>query len=103
MSADVLPGPHLPTFSWDTMRDLFRPVLTIALLAAVESLICAIVAGGMIEDRHDSNQELLALGIANIASALFGGIAATGAIARTATNVKCGEDRRLPASFTPLA
>ena len=85
-----LPAPHLPVFSADKLRELFQPALTIALLAAIESLLCAVVADGMIDDRHDSNQELLAQGIANIASALFGGIAATGAIARTATNVKCG-------------
>ena len=64
--------------------------MTIALLAAIESLLCAVVADGMIDDRHDSNQELMAQGIANIVSPIFGGIAVTGAIARTATNVKCG-------------
>src|SRR5207247_9279464 len=57
---------------------------------AIESLLCCVVADGMIDDRHDSNQELMAQGLANIVSPLFGGIAATGAIARTATNVKCG-------------
>ena len=72
------------------MHHLFQPAVTIALLAAIESLLCAVVADGMIDDRHDSNQELMAQGIANIVSPLFGGIAATGAIARTATNVKCG-------------
>jgi SulP family sulfate permease len=60
------------------------------MLAAIESLLCAVVADGMIDDRHDSNQELMAQGLANIVSPLFGGIAATGAIARTATNVKSG-------------
>ena len=64
--------------------------MTIALLAAIESLLCAVVADGMVDDRHDSNQELMAQGLANIVSPLFGGIAATGAIARTATNVKSG-------------
>ena len=64
--------------------------MTIALLAAIESLLCAVVADGMIDDQHDSNQELMAQGIANIVSPIFGGIAATGAIARTATNVKSG-------------
>ncbi len=64
--------------------------MTIALLAAIESLLSAVVADGMIDDRHDSNQELMAQGIANIVCPLFGGIAATGAIARTATNVKNG-------------
>ncbi len=84
------PTPHLPTLSWENVRHLFPPALTIALLAAIESLLCAVVADGMIDDRHDSNQELMAQGIANILCPLFGGIAATGAIARTATNVKSG-------------
>ncbi len=65
--------------------------MTIALLAAIESLLCAVVADGMIDDRHNSNQELMAQGIANIVSPLFGGIAVTGAIESAhATNVKCG-------------
>jgi sulfate permease, SulP family len=85
-----LPMPHLPSLSWENMRHLVQPALTIALLAAIESLLCAVVADGMVDDRHDSNQELIAQGIANVLSPLFGGIAATGAIARTATNVKCG-------------
>lgn len=85
-----LPAPHFPPLAWDNIRHLFRPAMTIALLAAIESLLCAVVADGMIDDQHDSNQELMAQGIANIVSPLFGGIAVTGAIARTATNVKCG-------------
>jgi sulfate permease, SulP family len=85
-----LPTPHLPALSWENIRHLFQPAMTIALLAAIESLLCAVVADGMIDDRHDSNQELLAQGVANIVSPLFGGIAATSAIARTATNVKSG-------------
>jgi len=85
-----LPAPHLPVLSWDIVHHLFQPAMTIALLAAIESLLCAVVADGMIDDQHDSNQELMAQGIANIVSPLFGGIAVTGAIARTATNVKCG-------------
>ena len=85
-----LPKMVLPDLSWQNIRNLFPPALTIALLAAIESLLSAVVADGMIDDRHDSNQELMAQGIANILSPLFGGIAATGAIARTATNVKCG-------------
>src|SRR6185312_6476786 len=85
-----LPAPHLPKLSWGNVQHLFQPALTIALLAAIESLLCAVVADGMIDDRHDSNQELMAQGLANIVSPLFGGIAATGAIARTATNVKSG-------------
>jgi len=85
-----LPKPHIPEFSWDNIQHLFQPAMTIALLAAIESLLCAVVADGMIDDRHDANQELIAQGLANIVSPLFGGIAATGAIARTATNVKSG-------------
>ncbi|MGN6555610.1 MAG: SulP family inorganic anion transporter [Verrucomicrobiota bacterium] len=85
-----LPAAHIPTLSWENIRHLFQPATTIALLAAIESLLCAVVADGMVDDRHDSNQELMAQGLANIVSPIFGGIAATGAIARTATNVKCG-------------
>ncbi len=84
------PAPHLPAVSWGNLQSLLQPALTIAMLAAIESLLCAVVADGMIDDRHDSNQELMAQGIANIVSPIFGGIAATGAIARTATNVKSG-------------
>ncbi len=86
----ALPALHFPTLAWDNLRNLIQPATTIALLAAIESLLCAVVSDGMIDDRHDSNQELMAQGIANIVSPLFGGIAATGAIARTATNVKSG-------------
>src|SRR6266487_2367695 len=85
-----LPGFHLPPMSWANLQHLFQPAVTIALLAAIESLLSAVVADGMIDDRHDSNQELMAQGIANIASPLFGGIPATGAIARTATNIRSG-------------
>ncbi|MCE0523827.1 MAG: sulfate permease [Methylacidiphilales bacterium] len=85
-----LPKMELPEFSWANLQNLFQPAVTIALLAAIESLLSAVVADGMIDDRHDSNQELMAQGIANIVCPLFGGIAATGAIARTATNVKTG-------------
>jgi len=86
----ALPAPHLPELSWENIQHLFQPAMTIALLAAIESLLCAVVADGMVDDRHDANQELMAQGIANIVCPLFGGIAATGAIARTATNVKSG-------------
>ena len=86
----ALPHPQFPPLAWENIRHLFQPATTIALLAAIESLLCAVVADGMVDDRHDSNQELMAQGLANIASPLFGGIAATGAIARTATNIKCG-------------
>lgn len=85
-----LPPIEIPHISYQNVHDLFRPALTIALLAAIESLLCAVVADGMIDDRHDSNQELVAQGLANIASGLFHGIPATGAIARTATNIKNG-------------
>lgn len=85
-----LPALQLPEFSWANIHSLFQPALTIAMLAAIESLLSAVVADGMIDDRHDSNQELMAQGIANIFCPLFGGIAATGAIARTATNIKNG-------------
>ncbi len=86
----ALPKPQFPTWSLENMRLLVQPATTIALLAAIESLLCAVVADGMVDDRHDSNQELLAQGLANITCPIFGGIAATGAIARTATNVKSG-------------
>ena len=85
-----LPKLHLPELSWANVQHLFQPAVTIALLAAIESLLSAVVADGMIDDRHDSNQELMAQGIANVASPLFGGIPATGAIARTATNIRSG-------------
>jgi SulP family sulfate permease len=86
----ALPSLRIPEFDWHNLQNLIRPATTIALLAAIESLLCCVVADGMIDDRHDSNQELMAQGLANIFSPLFGGIAATGAIARTATNVKNG-------------
>jgi sulfate permease, SulP family len=85
-----LPVPHWPALDLDKLKYLVNPALTIALLAAIESLLCAVVADGMIEDRHDSNMELIAQGAGNMASALFGGLPATGAIARTATNVRSG-------------
>ncbi len=85
-----LPAPKLPAVSAETFRELFSPAVTVALLAAIESLLSAVVADGMIGSRHKSNVELVGQGVANIASALFGGMPATGAIARTATNVKNG-------------
>lgn len=84
------PEPHLPTLSLSLIRQVFSPAITIALLAALESLLSAVVADGMIGTRHRPNQELIAQGIGNMVSPLFGGIPATGAIARTATNVKSG-------------
>ncbi len=85
-----LPIPHFPTFDWDTARNLVAPTIAIALLCAIESLLCARVADGLINDRHDPNQELMAQGIANFFTPFFGGIAATGTIARTMTNVRSG-------------
>lgn len=85
-----LPRPHWPDIPWTHMRELLSPAFTIALLAAIESLLSAVVADGMIGTRHKSNVELVAQGVANIASPIFGGIPATGAIARTATNVRAG-------------
>jgi len=85
-----LPRPTLPVITLERMRALAAPAFTIALLASIESLLSAVVADGMIGGRHRSNMELVAQGIANIASPLFGGMPATGAIARTATNVKNG-------------
>jgi SulP family sulfate permease len=85
-----LPAPSLPTIDWVNLPSLVQPAITIALLAAIESLLCAVVADGMTDGHHNSDQELVAQGLANIACPLFGGIAATSAIARTATNVKSG-------------
>ncbi len=86
----TLPQLTLPTLDWNTITKLFSPALSIALLAGIESLLSAVVADGMTGRRHRSNTELIAQGIANIVTPLFGGIPATGAIARTATNVKNG-------------
>lgn len=85
-----LPKPSLPSFSWDEIVLLFPSAFTIAFLAGIESLLSAVVADGMTGDRHLSNCELVAEGTANVASVLFGGIPATGAIARTATNIRAG-------------
>ncbi len=85
-----LPSLALPAFSWELVKQLVAPTLTIALLGAVESLLCARIADKLIDDRHDPNQELMAQGIANFITPLFGGIPATGTIARTVTNVKAG-------------
>jgi SulP family sulfate permease len=85
-----LPSFHLPTFRPDLMLGLLSPAVTVALLGAIESLLSAVVSDRMSGDRHNPNVELLAQGVANIASPLFGGLPATGAIARTATNVRSG-------------
>lgn len=86
----TLPSPLLPQFSVETITALFPISISIAVLAAIESLLSAVVADGMTGTKHDSDTELIAQGIANIASPIFGGIPATGAIARTATNIKNG-------------
>ncbi|HIJ90394.1 MAG: SulP family inorganic anion transporter [Desulfobulbaceae bacterium] len=86
----MLPMPRLPHLDWGMLPQLISPALTIALLGAIESLLSAVVADGMTGMRHRSNMELVAQGVANIASPFFGGIPATGAIARTATNIKNG-------------
>jgi SulP family sulfate permease len=85
-----LPVPHLPPFSFDMARELMPEATTIAILAAIESLLSAVVADGMTGGRHKADMELVAQGVANIGSVVFGGIPATGAIARTTANVKSG-------------
>lgn len=92
----TLPYPECPTVSLEKIRAVFPDAITIALLGAIESLLSCVVADGMTGDRHHSNKELMAQGFANIASVFFGGIAATGAIARTATNIKSG-------AYSPIA
>ncbi|MBK7228211.1 MAG: sulfate permease [Ignavibacteriales bacterium] len=86
----ALPSPVFPQIDFATIKSLIGPATTIAILAAIESLLSAVVADGMIGGRHRSNMELIAQGVANIITPLFGGIPATGAIARTATNIKNG-------------
>jgi sulfate permease, SulP family len=86
----ALPIPHLPELSWTQVKAVLPSAFTIAFLAGVESLLSAVIADGMTGRRHRSNAELIAQGIANFASALFGGLPATGAIARTATNIRAG-------------
>jgi SulP family sulfate permease len=86
----TLPAPSLPNVSLATVADVFPDAVTFAVLGAIESLLSAVVADGMSGRRHRSNCELVAQGVANVASALFGGICATGTIARTATNVRAG-------------
>lgn len=85
-----LPSFQLPSVSATRLIELVGPAFTIAMLGAIESLLSAVVADGMAGTRHDSNQELVGQGIANVAAPLFGGFAATGAIARTATNIRNG-------------
>ena len=88
--SSALPQPEVPKITWDSVRHLAQPAMVIAMLGAIESLLSAAVADGVIGDRHDSNQELVAQGIANMVSPLVGGIPATGAIARTMTNINNG-------------
>ncbi|MEF9943582.1 MAG: SulP family inorganic anion transporter [Burkholderiaceae bacterium] len=85
-----LPAFAFPELSWETAKQLFGPMLTLALLGAIESLLCARVADSMTDDRHDPNQELMGQGVANVVVPFFGGIPATGTIARTVTNIKSG-------------
>ena len=85
-----IPDMQVPAMTWDTIKSLVPPALTIAVLGAIESLLSATVADGVIGDHHNSNTELIAQGVANLASPLFGGIPATGAIARTMTNINNG-------------
>lgn len=88
--SNKLPSFHIPAVQFATIRAMLPSAFTIAILAAIESLLSAVVADGMIGDKHNSNMELVAQGIGNMGSALFGGIPATGAIARTAANIKNG-------------
>lgn len=88
--SNQLPMAQVPEISWETVKCLVTPALTIAILGAIESLLSATVADGVIGDHHDSNTELIAQGVANLATPLFGGIPATGAIARTMTNINNG-------------
>ena len=92
----TLPMPHGIDVSWGIIKELIRPAIAIAALGAIESLLSAVVADGMtLSERHDSNKELIGQGIANIAAPFFGGIPATGAIARTAVNVRNGGKTKL--------
>ena len=88
--SSALPQPEVPQITWESVRRLAQPAMIIAMLGAIESLLSAAVADGVIGDRHNSNQELVAQGIANMVSPLIGGIPATGAIARTMTNINNG-------------
>ncbi|MDR0684611.1 MAG: STAS domain-containing protein [Spirochaetaceae bacterium] len=90
IASSALPAPNFPAITLATVRDVFPDAFSIALLAAIESLLSAVVADGMGGDRHNSNTELMAQGVGNIAAVIFGGIPATGAIARTAANIKSG-------------
>lgn len=97
-----LPMPTLPTWDWEMIRSLIRPALAIALLGAIESLLSAVVADGLTGDRHDSNTELIAQGVANLVCPFFGGLPATGAIARTSANINNGGKTPLAGVFHAL-
>ena len=88
--SNAIPDVQVPAMTWETIKSLVAPAMTIAVLGAIESLLSATVADGVIGDHHNSNTELVAQGVANLASPLFGGIPATGAIARTMTNINNG-------------
>ena len=88
--SNKLPSVSLPSINFTMIRELFPDALTIAVLAGIESLLSCVVADGMVGSRHKPNMELVAQGAGNVVSALFGGIPATGAIARTAANIKSG-------------
>lgn len=100
--AGGIPAPSVPSISPDRLSDLLSPAFTIAFLAGLESLLCAVVADGMTGRRHRSNCELVAQGIANAASALVGGLPVTGAIARTATSIRAGARSPLAGIFHAL-
>lgn len=85
-----LPQLHVPEFHWQYVRQLLSPAITVAMLGAIESLLSAVVADRMTKDKHNPNTELFGQGVANLISPLFGGLPATGAIARTATNIRSG-------------
>ena len=85
-----LPGLHVPHFDWAKLPELVHPAFTIALLVAMQALLCCVVTDGMLDQRHDSNQELLAQGLANLAGPFFGCLPVTGGVARSIANVRCG-------------
>src|SRR5690606_25572331 len=94
-----LPAPHIPAITLAKIQAVMPSAFTIAFLAGIEALLSAVVADGMAGTRHRPNQELVGQGVANIASSLFGGLPATGAIARTATNIKAGARSPLSGVF----
>ena len=100
--SNSLPEAEVPELTWGTIKSLVMPALTIAILGAIESLLSAAVADGVIGDHHNSNTELIAQGVANLASPIFGGIPATGAIARTMTNINNGGRTPIAVSYMLL-